>query len=226
MHYLSEIEIEFKNDTNRKKNFNLECPICLDIVNEPIILECCSYRFCFKCLNMCLNIRLKCPLCTKDICKNNLKANIILEKENSLYNKIEKVKQNEIDEIKKWKFKYDELQNYLKEHNKPVSYILDDDPYVNELYYWIVTQDFWYKKKWYIMKKEEVRNIWQEFKENDTIFSNKIQWEYIFDELKKYIKNYKKFPIFSENNSKKVNRLAYWFKTQNFWYKNRLYIIK
>ena len=45
------------------KEVQTECSICLNMLDEPYIVECCGYRFCRKCIVTVTLSRQPCPLC-------------------------------------------------------------------------------------------------------------------------------------------------------------------
>uniref|UniRef100_A0A8C3US15 RING-type domain-containing protein n=1 Tax=Catharus ustulatus TaxID=91951 RepID=A0A8C3US15_CATUS len=57
---------------------NLECPICLDVVQEPVSTKC-DHIFCRFCMFKLLSKKKKgvveCPLCKTEVTKRSLKEN-------------------------------------------------------------------------------------------------------------------------------------------------------
>ncbi len=47
------------------KEIQTECPICLQVLREPYMVECCGYRFCQPCVNRIKKAGSKCPLCNQ-----------------------------------------------------------------------------------------------------------------------------------------------------------------
>ena len=43
-----------------------ECSICLSVLREPYLVDCCGYRFCKSCIETVKDDRKPCPLCNKD----------------------------------------------------------------------------------------------------------------------------------------------------------------
>ena len=52
---------------------SLNCPICLEIFEDPILTGCCGNTFCEKCIKSCKNL---CPYCQK---KTNYTANRVVK---------------------------------------------------------------------------------------------------------------------------------------------------
>ena len=47
------------------KQFQSECPICLQILHEPRLIDCCGYNFCATCIERVGRDGKPCPLCNK-----------------------------------------------------------------------------------------------------------------------------------------------------------------
>lgn len=45
------------------------CPICMDEMEKPTLLNCCQNMFCFDCITICMNTKNTCPLCRQTIDK-------------------------------------------------------------------------------------------------------------------------------------------------------------
>ena len=45
------------------KELQVECSVCLHILRDPLMVDCCGYRFCKQCLEPLLSSSKKCPLC-------------------------------------------------------------------------------------------------------------------------------------------------------------------
>ena len=62
-----------KNDTSNGNSRDLECSICLEVMDSPVILPC-DHKFCFACLNThngSMELDVNCPLCRSEL-PNNL----------------------------------------------------------------------------------------------------------------------------------------------------------
>ena len=60
--------IEEKINSLKDRISNIEkknCPICIDIAENPCISACCNQTFCFKCITLCINSdrKKRCPMC-------------------------------------------------------------------------------------------------------------------------------------------------------------------
>lgn len=214
----SQIDIEFKD--NIKEIEYLECPICIDKFNKPVIVQCCGNSFCSKCLHIHLNSNSQCPICRTVISTKNIKPNTLLELVFPPYNEID------MNEIIKWKSTLSKVETYIIKENKVPSYTFNIDSDIRELGYWLGTQDLWYKKRWYIMKLEEIRNLWKNFNEKYIILSDIDKWKYVMKEVEKYVKDYKKLPSYSEDIYTYHKELGWWLGTQKFWYQKKWYIMK
>lgn len=71
-----------------------------------------------------------------------------------------------LSDINQWKFLLNEVIKYKKKNKKLPSFSNCFNRYDKELGWWLNTQEFWYKKKWYIMKNEEIRILWKKFMKN------------------------------------------------------------
>ncbi|VUZ42231.1 unnamed protein product [Hymenolepis diminuta] len=57
----------------------LECPICLELFNDPVMLPC-QHCFCWQCISICAKRpKAVCPLCNKPFNEDNISRNLILE---------------------------------------------------------------------------------------------------------------------------------------------------
>ena len=210
-----QINIEFKDNTKKEQYSEVECPICIDKFNKPVIVQCCGNSFCSNCLHIHLDSNSQCPICRTNISVKNIKPNTLLELSISSCNEID------MNEIIKWKSTLSKVEAYIKKENKVPSYTFNIDSDIRELGYWLGTQDFWYKKRWYIMKLEKIRNIWKEFNKKYIILSDENSWKYILKEVEKYIKDYKKLPSYSDDMYPYHKELGWWLGTQKFWYQKK-----
>jgi len=106
-----------------------------------------------------------------------------------------------------------EYINIYKE--KPSS--SNDDINIKKLSSWISHQLENYKNNNHNMKDIEIKNLWEEFINNDlykTYFlSNEEHWKRILSEIKKYINDNKVKPM-SSNKNKTIKFYAIWLRTQ------------
>lgn len=45
------------------EDYSLTCPICLELLTNPVMLPCCQQTYCKRCLRQALSNSGKCPLC-------------------------------------------------------------------------------------------------------------------------------------------------------------------
>ncbi|KAI8901996.1 WD40-repeat-containing domain protein [Globomyces pollinis-pini] len=57
---------------------SLICPICQDLLNDPVITSQCHHSFCNSCLSQSLSFELQCPLCRTKLSKSQFHANLAL----------------------------------------------------------------------------------------------------------------------------------------------------
>ena len=58
---------------------NFDCPVCLDIINEPVSLPC-GHNFCSDCLQeMTSYCKGKCPVCRRDFLSKTYKVNNLIK---------------------------------------------------------------------------------------------------------------------------------------------------
>ena len=221
----NDIDIKFNNN-QQSNNLYLECSICLSTISNPHIVPCCKQSFCKSCLDHALSLNTMCPLCREFI-------NITDTRFNLLYNALlpnNQVESNDnefkVNEIVKWKNTLNKIEKHILEKNRLPSYTFDSNNDIRELGYWVYTQKFWYKKKWYIMKNKEIRHIWEVFNEKYPILTDINQWKFMLNEVIKYKKKNKKLPSFSNSFNRYDKELGWWLNTQEFWYKNKWHIMK
>ncbi|KAI8848905.1 WD40-repeat-containing domain protein [Chytridium lagenaria] len=61
------------------KNEDLECPICLDIINEAFMTKC-GHSFCFVCISSHLDLSKSCPVCQSSLDVDQIYPNYLLNK--------------------------------------------------------------------------------------------------------------------------------------------------
>jgi len=119
-----------------------------------------------------------------------------------------------------WKYKLDELKNYInKNNNKPsVESKIPNDVILGN---WITVQQRNYISKTQIMSNPEIYNLWIEFINNEKyksyFMSNEDIWYYQFNELKKYIDANKRRPS-QHNKNNNIKKLAKWISHQSLNY--------
>ena len=53
----------FEINFTENSDFDFNCPICLELLNKPFLIDCCRHRFCSKCINAVKLRKDECPLC-------------------------------------------------------------------------------------------------------------------------------------------------------------------
>ena len=124
----------------------------------------------------------------------------------------------DIDNIRDWKIKLDELKTYIDDNKKRPTY-----------YNWIHTQQTNYKNKTDIMKNEEIYKQWYEFvndyKYKTYFLSNEDEWIQKLEEVKKYIDDNKKRPS-EDSKLYNIKILGVWISSQLYNYKKKKNIMK
>jgi len=139
----------------------------------------------------------------------------------------EKYKIYFISNVDIWKNKLNELKKYIEINNKRPSEE-SSDSIVKKLGYWTSHQTKKYFKKSQIMSNPEIYNFWTSFinseKYKKYFLSNKDQWQFKFDEIKKYIDINNKRPSCTDANND-IYKLGTWISTQTQSYKKRIEIM-
>jgi hypothetical protein len=127
-----------------------------------------------------------------------------------------------------WMNKLKQVKEYIDTYNRKPSHH-DKNKIFKSLGYWIIDQQKKYKNKEYIMRNQEIYNIWIQFI-NDPLYlvyfqPNEDIWNDNFNQVKKYIDTYNKRPL-KDDNDKNVKLLAKWISYQQTNYKNKEHIMK
>ena len=122
-----------------------------------------------------------------------------------------------------WLIKFDEIKKYINENDKiPTSHNKNND--IKQLGIWIGNQITNFKKKYGIMKNEEIYNKLKEFINDDKykkyFISNDEIWIKQLEEIKKYINENNKRPSQSNKNND-IKKLGNWIQSQQQKYKNK-----
>lgn len=67
------VESDENQTSSRKESFSLQCTVCLDncVKKEPTATKC-GHIFCKLCIEMCVELTEKCPLCNKRVNINEI----------------------------------------------------------------------------------------------------------------------------------------------------------
>jgi len=125
-----------------------------------------------------------------------------------------------------WKMTLLEVSKYIDENDKRPS-SEDQDNNIKKLGLWIFTQKKNYQKEKEIMKKLEIRQLWEEFVENygKYFLSNEENWKMILKEVSKYIDENDKSPS-QHDKDEKIKKLGQWISHQKKNYRKEEFIMK
>jgi DNA repair protein RadD len=165
--------------------------------------------------------------------QNYEKKNHIMKEEN-IYNmwsqfiKSDKYKAYFMNDIETWLISFEKVKKYIDNHNeRPPQH--NNNKEIKVLATWISTQQYSYSMKNYIMKKEEIYNLWTQFITSDkykTYFINNTDaWLIQLEEVKKYIDTNNKTPSQGDEN-KEIKILSQWLTRQQTNYQNKKHIMK
>jgi antitoxin component HigA of HigAB toxin-antitoxin module len=124
-----------------------------------------------------------------------------------------------------WNQKLKEVKQYIDKYNeRPSSKDKNNNKDIKILGEWINTQLNSYKKKEYIMKDEQIYNLWTEFindiKYKKYFTSGEEEWNQKLKEVKKYIDEHIKRPS-SEDKNNNIKKLGCWILNQQTNYKKK-----
>jgi superfamily II DNA or RNA helicase len=116
--------------------------------------------------------------------------------------------------VDNWMIMLEKVKRYIDKNGKKPSGA-DKNNGIRQMGKWISTQHKNYKKKQYIMSNEDVYKKWNHFiKDNTRYFmSNDEEWKFMLDNVKKYIIEHQKKPLFSDNNIN-IQKMASWLTRQ------------
>ena len=119
-----------------------------------------------------------------------------------------------ISNEEKWKKNLELVKKYIYQ-NKQLPTIYDKNKDTNILGNWLNIQKQNYKIKERIMKKKNIRLIWEEFndKYKKFLLSYEEQWEQYLEQVKKYIDENKKSPSQHDKNTN-IKHLGRWLTSQ------------
>lgn len=124
-----------------------------------------------------------------------------------------------------WYITLEKVKCYINENHKRPSN-KDEDPGVRKLGQWLSNQQYNYSSQTNIMVDIKIREFWENFlKETDLFKSNVEHWYKTLEDVKNYIKQYKKTPS-TQDKDPDVKFLGRWISNQQSNYKSRDYIMK
>jgi superfamily II DNA or RNA helicase len=158
----------------------------------------------------------------KDEVDDEENMNIIDFRHEMIYNSI--VVLNNSEEI--WIKKLKQVEDYIIQHKKTPSK-KDEDKSIKKLGEWIGSQNKNYKNNEFIMKDENIRNIWSDFLEQykEYFLNNSELWFNNLKQVEDYIIQHKKTPSRSDED-KSIKKIGEWIGNQNKNYKNNEKIMK
>jgi hypothetical protein len=134
----------------------------------------------------------------------------------------------DIDNIRDWKNKLQEVKIYIEKNNKRPS-CEDKNKKLKILGVWCIMQQKNSKIRKQIMKEDDIYNEWMEFINDEKyikyFLDNKTDWRYKLEEIKKYIDKNNKRPSCKDIN-KEVKQLGLWLITQQKNSKIKKHIMK
>lgn len=132
----------------------------------------------------------------------------------------EKYKKYFMSNIDEWKNKLEEVKKYIDDKNIRPS-IRDINDRIKQLGNWINTQNYNYKKRENIMKNIIIYDLWKNFINDDKysvyFILKKDIWNNKLNEVKKYIDENKKKPIYEHSNITE-KYLGKWLSHQKYNY--------
>jgi superfamily II DNA or RNA helicase len=148
--------------------------------------------------------------------KQNIMKNPEIYNEWTEFINDEKYKEYFISNEEQWKRTLAKVKEFIDEnHRRPIQNAKKQDEKVLGL--WIGTQLNNYTKKRYIMKDNEIYNIWTEFINDERykkyFISNEEQWKQTFEKLKEFMDENEKRPSSTSQNSEE-KFLGCWIGTQ------------
>ena len=124
-----------------------------------------------------------------------------------------------------WLLNLQNVKNFIDKYNKRPSQ-LDKNKENRYLGHWLVTQSTNYDNKEDIMKNDNIRKIWEDFKKSnykEYMMNFEELWYFNLDKVKQFIKINKKKPALTDNED--GQKLANWISTQKRNYKFKINIM-
>ncbi len=176
-------------------------------------------------------------------CKTNGQLSVWLSRQKTYYNKQLYVMQNngirrkweEFVENYNYLFKSNEetwkdnlcsVVQYISQHNRLPSSECKDIMTM-KLGRWILMQKSNYKSKKFIMKQDDIKQLWEEFveKHSKLFRNNEEKWNDYLNSLELYINQHKKLPS-EYDKDPNLKKLSKWASDQRFLYKKEIRIMK
>ncbi len=128
------------------------------------------------------------------------------------------------DEI--WMLHLEEVEKFILDNNKLPPYN-EKDKITTKLRIWIIKQEYSYKKKLDIMKNKEIREVWEEFiNKNSILFETpKEKWMRKFTELKEFVITNNRFPVDNKNKPEHERKLEGFMSNNKTCSKNNIQIM-
>ena len=156
---------------------------------------------------------------------NNEESNDINFKYELIFDSMGVMNNNYNQEL--WERRLEELKTYIDENGKRPS-IRDKNINIIHLSDWIYKQIQYYKNKLQIMTISSIYIKWKNFttegKYKIYFMSNEDEWKNKLEDLKKYIDENNKLPVYS-NETKNIKILCKWLSHQQQNFKNKINII-
>jgi hypothetical protein len=129
--------------------------------------------------------------------------------------------------IEDWINKLENLKIFINENNKKPS-CNDKNPKYKQLSYWLNSQNNNYINKEHIMKNITIRNLWEDFindqKYKQYFITNEQEWNNKLDIVKKYIDDNNKRPS-TEDKNIEIKQLGKWLSHQKYNYSKKQQIM-
>jgi superfamily II DNA or RNA helicase/CHASE3 domain sensor protein len=133
---------------------------------------------------------------------------------------------NEYQQLENWLKRLEEVRDFIEKNNKrPLQQ--SKDSVEKQLGNWLGTQTTNYRTRSYIMKNQEIYDLYTKFKENysEYFLSNEEVWKKTLSDVQDFMDKYHKRP--SESSKDVVEKqLGQWLSTQTTNYRTRSYIMK
>jgi superfamily II DNA or RNA helicase len=152
----------------------------------------------------------------------NYKKNVEIMKDNNIKQLweefIEQYEEYFINNITRWYIILEKLKLYINEHKKRPNQ-KDPNNEISQLALWINTQQRNYRHKTEIMVNENVRNSWEEYKNqySEYMLNYETKWLITFNKIKKYFEDNNKRPSHASVNNE-IKQYGSWISNQQIMY--------